>query len=1000
MKAMKTSFLGCCIGGLMALAANGAEIALVPVSASGIHVISGNEITLTGGGQRVFLEILVSGWAPSPLKAWQAAIDSSGYSTGVTGTLGPATEPCTTDADCQAAFGPRATCTYGASDQCTPGFIDDTRADYIFFGTSELSAVDLYTLNFRYGSTLISPASINDPGFTTYAATLVLDVPVGAIGTFTIDFVPLPDTALYDPDLLFIWPLDIVPALITVTCETDADCDDNNACTDDDCDAGGTCINTPNYNPVTQCCDPATGNVAIIDDQNDCTVDVCDEATGVVSHDPAAAGAACGDPDDTDCDLADTCDGAGNCQDNIQPAGTACGDPGSSECDAPDECDGAGTCDTNYEPAGTACGDPSDTDCTDPDTCDGSGTCQTNNAPNGTSCDDGQYCNEGESCTAGICSGGTPVDCDDGIPCTTDTCNEDTDQCDNDLDGGFCLIDGTCYGDGDFNPDNDCEECSTGSSTSSWSFRPLGSSCDDGDPCTGTGRPGIGFDECDGAGTCYGTPDPECNDNCEFAVPVTEGVNTGNNDNRGPDDAEASCQPDSNNDVWFVYTPTCNGDVFVSTTGSSFSPSNDPVLSVYDACPGVGGIEIACDDDSGLELNAALVFPGAAGANYWIRVAGFEDNSGDIVLNILPVDDCLIDGTCYAEGTINPANDCEACIPDIDTMAWSFRPEGSPCGNPNSTDIDCDDPDACDGFGFCEANPKPDGTECTDDGNECSFDECLAGACTHPPRPAGTPCGDPTDTECDNPDTCDGASACLDNYEIAGAPCGDPTDEQCDNPDICDGSGFCDDNLEEDGFPCDDEDVCTSGDACQTGVCVGIAIPEAPIVEGVGSRRIEVTPQPPGTPAPVALRLTSPDWTCLDLYISPAGTLVDDPVYQVPDDWGTILVLDPDIVPSSTYVVVAECGIYVSDPGSGSTALWGDIVGDFIGGAWTPPNGVVDFNDITATIDGFRHVPYAPSEDLTDVHPCNPEGVIDFMDIRWIVDAFIGDPYPCAIPCP
>ena len=121
----------------------------------------------------------------------------------------------------------------------------------------------------------------------------------------------------------------------------------------------------------------------------------------------------------------------------------------------------------------------------------------------------------------------------------------------------------------------------------------------------------------------------------------------------------------------------------------------------------------------------------------------------------------------------------------------------------------------------------------------------------------------------------------------------------------------------------------------------------------------------------------------------------DGPIGKYP-----ILVLDPDIVPSSTYVVVAECGIYVSDPGSGSTALWGDIVGDFIGGAWTPPNGVVDFNDITATVDGFRHVPSAPSEELTDVHPCHPEGVIDFMDIRWIVDAFLGDPYPCAIPCP
>jgi hypothetical protein len=985
--------LACCMGGIINTPANGAQIALVPISASGGHTIIDNEIVLSGGGQRVYLELFVSGWSPSLLKTWQVKIDSSGYA----GVIEAAYETCTTDPECVTVFGTGATCTAGAYDECTAGYQDLTRDDYIFDDYSSIDQVDVFLPDYRWGGTIYAGSYASDPGTAEYAGTLVLDVPVGVIDTFTIGFVAI-DTFLMDSDGDPITPVTLTPGIITVACAVDSDCDDDNECTDDTCEPNGRCTNEDNYNPNTHCCDPDTGTLTLLDDGNECTSDLCDPETGLVTHDPLAFGTPCGDPTNTECNLADTCDGAGNCQDNIQPAGTACGDPDSSECDAPDECDGAGTCEPNFEPPDTACGDPSDTDCTDPDTCDGFGTCQANDAPNGTDCDDGQYCNEGETCTDGACTGGSPLDCDDGIECTTDTCNEDTNQCDNDLDPGFCLIGDICYDAGAINPDNDCEECDPALSTSAWSPRPLGTECDDGDPCTGTGRPGIGYDECDGAGTCVGILDPECNDDCEFAVEVTEGTNTGNNDNRGPDDAEASCQLDSNNDVWFVYTATCTGDVFMSTTGSQFTPSNDPVLTVYDACPDQGGTELACDDDSGVDLHAALMFSASSGTPYWIRVAGFEDNTGDIVLNIAPVNDCLIDGTCYPEGAINPDNECEACIPDVSTMSWSPRPEGTACGDP--LDTECDSPDACDGAGTCEANPKPDGTECTDDDNECTFDQCLAGACTHPPRPAGTECGDPTNTECDNPDTCDGAGTCEANYEPPGVPCGDPGDSQCDHPDECDGSGACDANLEPDGTTCDDEDICTGDDACLSGVCVGEPIPEAPIVEGVGGRRIQVTPQPPGTPAPVALHLTSPDWTCLDLYISAAGTLGATPVYQIPDDWGTIMVLDEDIVPSSTYVVEAECGTFVSAPGSGTTALWGDVAGEFLVDEWTPPNGVVDFNDITATVDGFKHLTTAPPEEWIDIYPCTPEGVIDFMDIATVTDAFKGYPYPCASPCP
>ena len=199
-----------------------------------------------------------------------------------------------------------------------------------------------------------------------------------------------------------------------------------------------------------------------------------------------------------------------------------------------------------------------------------------------------------------------------------------------------------------------------------------------------------------------------------------------------------------------------------------------------------------------------------------------------------------------------------------------------------------------------------DNTPCTDDGNDCRDDLCLDGDCAHPPSPEGSACGDPADTECDNPDSCDGG-------------------------------GLCNDNLEGDGTPCNDEDVCTVQDACLTGVCVGTPIPETPIVESEGGRYISVSPRPAGSVAPVALRLTSPDWPCLTKYVKLNGLLASDPVSLLPDDWGTVFVNGPDIVPGSTYSVVAECGAFASSPSSATTAIWGDTVGFFTGTEWTPP---------------------------------------------------------------
>ena len=1006
MKALTSCCLTTCLIAWLAPSAQGTEIVLRPIGASGNHTINGNEIILDAGGQRIFLEATIADWDPDQdgvpaLKGFQLTLDSSGYASGIVGALGPAVESCAVDADCEAALGPGSTCTvpFVNPNECTPAFLDLQRPDYVYACCASFPAIDLSVIDFRFGGGAILAGAL-DPGVPQYAGSLVLDVPIHAIGTFTLGFKPPPATDLSDDNLISILPLDIIPARIIVPCALDTECDDGSACTDDSCRPNGVCLNQLNFDDVDECCNPIDGALTVIDDANECTSDSCDPDTGVVLNE-VTAGAACGDDTQTDCDNPDTCDDAGLCQPNFADGGSGCGDATASDCTGPDTCDGSGACQPNHVAPGTACDDPSDTECTDPDTCDDSGTCLANDAGDGLACDDA-FCILGQACEAGLCAGGTANSCDDALGCTIDTCSEGLDQCVNTLDVDVCIIDGVCRSLGELNPLNDCQECDPGRtpvSWSSWSFLADGAACDDGDPCTGTGRPEIGIDTCDGAGSCSGLPDVDCNDNCEFAVEVSEGINTGANVNQGPDDVEVTCQVDSNNDVWFVYTASCDGLVFASTSGSLFTPSNDPVLSVHDACPSVpGSTEIACDDDSGVALQAALSFQGESGVPYWFRVGGFEENTGDVVLNISTVNDCLIDGVCHADGAIDPNNDCQACIPEVSTTAWSPRPEGSACGN--VIDTECDSPDACDGTGFCEANPKPDGTVCADDGNACTFDECEAGLCSHPPVAVGEPCGDPSDSQCDHPDTCDGASSCLDNYESLGTACGDANSDQCNGADICDGTGACDVNFVANETPCDDVDVCTGPDTCQNGTCDAAFIPTAPLVEGYGGRYVRVEPQPSGSAAPVALRVTSPSRPCLPKYVRADGRLSDTPFAQLPADWGVVFVHGESIAPDTSYTVEAECGGLLTDAAADTTPIWGDTVGFFENNAWAPPDGNVAISDILAIIEGFVVAPTRPPVQRIDLAPCLVDQSIDIIDVLSGVQGFSGVAFSCPRPCP
>lgn len=79
----------------------------------------------------------------------------------------------------------------------------------------------------------------------------------------------------------------------------------------------------------------------------------------------------------------------------------------------------------------------------------GSGPCSAGCTTN-PQCDDGLWCNGAETCVSGSCQAGTAPNCNDGVACTTDSCNESTDSCSNVpnnsacSDGLFCNGTETC----------------------------------------------------------------------------------------------------------------------------------------------------------------------------------------------------------------------------------------------------------------------------------------------------------------------------------------------------------------------------------------------------------------------------------------------------------------------------------------------------------------------------------------------------------------------------
>ncbi len=185
------------------------------------------------------------------------------------------------------------------------------------------------------------------------------------------------------------------PGECTCRCNADADCDDGNACNGHETCQNHVCV---------------VGIPPDCNDHNPCTKD-CDPAVGCVNT-PVPNGTACSDGNP--CTASDSCQN-GVCAPGTPVAdGTACSD--GNKCTVVDVCHG-GTC-----VAGPA-RDCSDDNSCSVDSCDPVAGCVHTLLPDGDACDDKNVCTTIDRCQNGTCIGTGPRNCDDGNPCTTDTCD-------------------------------------------------------------------------------------------------------------------------------------------------------------------------------------------------------------------------------------------------------------------------------------------------------------------------------------------------------------------------------------------------------------------------------------------------------------------------------------------------------------------------------------------------------------------------------------------------
>jgi hypothetical protein len=631
-------------------------------------------------------------------------------------------------------------------------------------------------------------------------------------------------------------------------------CNDGMLCTINDVCANGTCAGTPVECPPGEQCDAADGQCkaclenADCNDNNVCTTDTCN--AGVCTYTPNSQ--SCNDG--RFCTAIDTCSGGECVGSGDRCPGQLCNET----TDSCVQCLSASDCNDNNI-------------CTD-NVCS-SGTCQY--PPNTVPCPDGLFCNGNEVCGGGVCQPGTPPNCSDGVGCTTDTCNETTDSCDHTPhnaacdDTLFCTGVETCHVTLGCQPGTPpvCDDgvpctidtCDPG--LDECLFTPDDDSCDDGQFCNGT-------ETCHATAGCQNGTPPDCS---SLNGPCTNGV---------CDETSDACvaQPKP------LHTPcddgqhctvgdSCNatGSCSINTPrdcSAQSGPCTDGVCDeANDACVAQPKpLHTPCDDGQhctvGDSCNAtgscSINTPRDCSAQNGPCTDGVCNETTDQcvaqpVTNGSPCDDglfCTVNDSCLnGSCSVTDPRDCSGldgtceegvCDDNLNQCVAQPVTDGTPCDDEQfCTTNDACQNGVCDGDATCpdlcdEINNTciecETVNDCVDDGNPCTDLACVSGSCqfTH------------------NDNVCDDGLYCTVSDQCSGGTCtGQPRECSsglaifCDeNRDACveclvnadcDDGNLCTDDVCNDGVcfnyvngePCNDGLFCTINDQCMGGTCTG-----------------------------------------------------------------------------------------------------------------------------------------------------------------------------------
>lgn len=401
------------------------------------------------------------------------------------------------------------------------------------------------------------------------------------------------------------------PASPQDECARDPDCDDGVSCTRDAC--------VPSVGGVRTCLHEPRDDLCALGEK--CLVGVPN-----VAGCGAEAEIAClGQADGAACDVSDLCRaGRGTCRGGRceyptkscpdQPCRPSLGcDPATGDCRyevladgsncvlPADPCRPARCREGECEPTGAPLCDDGNS-CTQ-DICH-INVCEHRDHLDGTACDDGDPCTEGESCSQGVCGGGSARVCDDHNDCTADSCDPQNGGCVSEAleEGAPCFAGGdrcrpgtcqagTCGGVTTLVCD-DQDPCTRDSCDPTHGCRtePLSNvPCDDGDACTkgdvcsaGLCQPGATVvctdedlcttDSCDPAKGCVFTPIAPC---CGNRV-----VEAGESCDGGPLGSEG-CGPDCRYRVATLAAPPAGGRF----SSVAWSVTDGSGLVAYEAAP-------------------------------------------------------------------------------------------------------------------------------------------------------------------------------------------------------------------------------------------------------------------------------------------------------------------------------------------------------------------------------------------------------------------------------